>query len=56
MHHIQSIGARPLARLFAAPCLLMASMAMAGVVDDSKASLELRNYYLNRDFRQESAR
>ncbi|QLC74793.1 OprD family porin [Pseudomonas sp. LPB0260] len=56
MHHIQSIGARPLARLFAAPCLLMASMAIAGVVDDSKASLELRNYYLNRDFRQESAR
>ncbi|WP_439862290.1 OprD family porin [Pseudomonas sp. MBLB4136] len=34
----------------------MASVAMAGVVDDSKASLELRNYYLNRDFRQESAR
>ncbi|WP_439889365.1 OprD family porin [Pseudomonas sp. MBLB4123] len=34
----------------------MASMAMAGVVDDSKASLELRNFYLNRDFRQESAR
>lgn len=56
MHHIQLFGARPLARLFAAPCLLMASMAMAGVVDDSKASLELRNYYLNRDFRQESAR
>nr|WP_246533319.1 OprD family porin [Pseudomonas lalucatii] len=29
---------------------------MAGVIDESKASLELRNFYLNRDFRQESAR
>lgn len=56
MNHTQVIGPRLLASLFAAPCLLMASVAVAGVIDDSKASLELRNYYLNRDFRQESAR
>lgn len=29
--------------------------ALAGFVEDSKASLELRNHYLNRDFRQSGA-
>lgn len=56
MNHTQLIGSRQLASLFALPCLLTASVTMAGVIDDSKASLELRNFYLNRDFRQESAR
>ena len=56
MNHIQLCGLRQLASLFALPCLLTASLAMASVIDESKASLELRNYYLNRDFRQESAR
>ncbi|MCG4455267.1 OprD family porin [Pseudomonas sp. MMS21-TM103] len=56
MNHIQVIGPRLIASLLATPFLLMASVVVAGVIDDSKASLELRNYYLNRDFRQESAR
>ncbi|MGH8485398.1 MAG: OprD family porin [Pseudomonas sp.] len=30
-------------------------MAMAGFIEDSKGSLELRNHYLNRDFRQSGA-
>jgi len=55
MNLSQLIGPRQLACLFAAPCLLMASVAMAGFIDDSKASLELRNFYLNRDFRQAGA-
>ncbi len=29
---------------------------MADFIDDSKASLQLRNYYLNRDFRQDGAK
>ncbi len=36
-------------------CLLPLSMGVAqaqGFIEDSKASLELRNFYLNRDFRQ----
>lgn len=40
--------------------LLLASslpgLASADFIDDSKASLELRNFYFNRDFRQEGAR
>jgi hypothetical protein len=32
------------------------SLAQADFIDDSKASLELRNYYFNRDFRQTDAR
>lgn len=32
------------------------SLANADFIDDSKASLELRNFYFNRDFRQEGAR
>ena len=51
----QLIGARQLACLFTAPCLLMACVAKADFIKDSKASLELRNFYLNRDFRQEGA-
>ncbi|CAD5108927.1 OprD family porin [Zestomonas carbonaria] len=43
------------APLLAALGLGMASPAMAGFVEDSKASLELRNHYLNRDFRQSGA-
>ncbi|WP_431357355.1 OprD family porin [Pseudomonas fluorescens] len=35
----------------------MASAAMAaGFIDDSKARIEMRNFYLNRDFRQDNAR
>lgn len=55
MNLSQLIGPRQLACLFAAPCLLMASVAMADFIEDSKASLELRNFYLNRDFRQAGA-
>ncbi|HBX56704.1 OprD family porin [Pseudomonas sp. UBA2684] len=32
------------------------SLANADFIDDSKASLELRNFYFNRDFRQDNAR
>lgn len=32
-----------------------AASAQAGFVEDSKASLEMRNFYLNRDFRQSNA-
>jgi hypothetical protein len=55
MNLTQVFGARQLACLFAAPCLLLASAAKADFIEDSKASLELRNFYLNRDFRQEGA-
>ena len=41
--------------LFAALALPITPPALAGFVDDSKASLELRNHYLNRDFRQHGA-
>lgn len=55
MNHSYPLTPRRLAPLLAAPCLLTASAAMAGFVEDSKASLELRNFYLNRDFRQDGA-
>lgn len=55
MNRIQSAGRRALACLMTAPCLLAAPTVMADFVEDSKASLQLRNYYLNRDFRQEGA-
>ena len=32
------------------------SLSLAAFIDDSKASLELRNFYFNRDFRQSDAR
>ncbi|WP_139134199.1 OprD family outer membrane porin, partial [Pseudomonas sp. 1D4] len=35
---------------------LLAQQAVAGgFIEDSKASVELRNYYFNRDFRQPGA-
>jgi hypothetical protein len=34
-------------------CLALPSLAHADFIKDSKASLELRNFYMNRDFRQE---
>ncbi|WP_342245113.1 OprD family outer membrane porin, partial [Pseudomonas sp. OTU5201] len=33
----------------------VASPAQAEFIKDSKASLELRNFYFNRDFRQDNA-
>ncbi|WP_236211676.1 OprD family porin [Metapseudomonas otitidis] len=41
--------------LLATLALPLATPALAGFVDDSKASLELRNHYINRDFRQHGA-
>lgn len=41
--------------LLATLALPLATPALAGFIDDSKASLELRNHYLNRDFRQHGA-
>ena len=35
-------------------CLVLPSIAQADFVKDSKASLELRNFYMNRDYRQDS--
>lgn len=55
MNNQQSIMSRQLARLFAIPCLLATSVAIADFTSDSKASLEMRNFYLNRDFRQAGA-
>ncbi len=55
MNRIQTLGARACAYLLASPCLLAAPLASAGFADDSKASLQLRNYYLNRDFRHDGA-
>lgn len=55
MNRIQSIGGYSLAWLLGAACLLGAASASADLIEDSKASLQLRNYYLNRDFRQDGA-
>jgi len=51
---------KPLSRFFlfsslAASALGTSTMASAAFLDDSKASDELRNFYLNRDFRQSGA-
>lgn len=54
MNRIHPVGT--LACLLAAPCLFASPAAMAGFVEDSKASLQLRNYYLNRDFRHDGAK
>ncbi|WP_375738330.1 OprD family porin [Pseudomonas boanensis] len=43
------------APLLAALTLPFATSALAGFLEDSKGTLELRNHYLNRDFRQEGA-
>lgn len=46
----------PIARLLLATSTLAPALpAAAALVDDSKASLELRNFYMNRDFRQNGA-
>lgn len=48
----------PLARAITlaslAGCLALPSLAHAEFIKDSKASLELRNFYMNRDYRQDS--
>ncbi|MCQ2030685.1 OprD family porin [Stutzerimonas zhaodongensis] len=51
---------KPLSRFFilsslAATALGTSSMASAAFLDDSKASVEARNFYMNRDFRQSGA-
>ena len=51
---------KPLSRYFilsslAASALGTSSMVSAAFLDDSKASVELRNFYMNRDFRQSGA-
>ncbi len=46
---------RTLAPLVAALTLPCATSALAGFIEDSKGSLELRNHYINRDFRQDGA-
>ncbi|WP_330115329.1 OprD family porin [Pseudomonas sp. JS3066] len=46
---------RTTAPLLAALTLPFATSALAGFIEDSKGSLELRNHYINRDFRQDGA-
>ena len=51
---------KPLSRYFilsslAASALGTSSMVSAAFLDDSKASVELRNFYMNRDFRESGA-
>ncbi|MDH4584366.1 OprD family porin [Pseudomonas sp. BN415] len=46
---------RTTAPLLVALTLPFATSALAGFIEDSKGSLELRNHYINRDFRQEGA-
>ncbi|MFG3695371.1 OprD family porin [Stutzerimonas stutzeri] len=51
---------KPLSRFFilsslAASALGISTMASAAFLDDSKASVELRNFYMNRDFRESGA-
>ncbi len=36
-----------------APASLLPTISQAAFIEDSKASVELRNFYMNRDFRQE---
>lgn len=43
-------------QLLALLALGIIQVANAGLIEDSKGSLELRNYYLNRDFRQSDAK
>ena len=51
MHNSKLARAITLASL--GGCLALPSLAHADFVKDSKANLELRNFYMNRDFRQE---
>ncbi|QEY63578.1 OprD family porin [Metapseudomonas lalkuanensis] len=46
---------RTLAPLVATLTLPLATSALADFIEDSKGSLELRNHYINRDFRQDGA-
>ncbi|MDA8486543.1 OprD family porin, partial [Pseudomonas resinovorans] len=41
--------------LLSGGAMLLSSPASAEFIKDSKASLELRNFYFNRDFRQHAA-
>lgn len=41
----------PISLVFTATCISWSSLASAAFINDSKATLELRNIYLNRDFR-----
>ncbi|MBB6340956.1 hypothetical protein HNP49_001113 [Pseudomonas fluvialis] len=45
--------ARAVAFATASTCLTLPTLAQAEFIKDSKASLELRNFYMNRDFRQD---
>jgi hypothetical protein len=49
----------PLARAVAlaalGTCLTLPAISQAAFIEDSKASVELRNFYMNRDFRQDNA-
>ncbi len=47
--------ARAIAFATASTCLTLPTLAQAEFIKDSKASLELRNFYMNRDFRQDGA-
>lgn len=46
--------ARAVAFATASTCLTLPTLAQAEFIKDSKASLELRNFYMNRDFRQDN--
>lgn len=50
---IPSPLARAVAFATASTCLTLPTLAQAEFIKDSKASLELRNFYMNRDFRQD---
>ncbi|MGG5872938.1 OprD family porin [Pseudomonas peli] len=51
----QSPLARAVAFATLGTCLCLPSLAQAEFIKDSKASLELRNFYMNRDFRDRPA-
>ena len=36
-------------------CMTLPNLAHADFIADSKASLELRNFYMNRDYRQDGS-
>ena len=51
----QSPLARAVALAALGTCMTLPSLAQAEFIKDSKATLEARNFYFNRDFRQEGA-
>ncbi|MGX1126673.1 outer membrane porin, OprD family [Pseudomonas sp. FFUP_PS_473] len=56
MNHIRTASAPQLAAMLAGLTLPMAAApALADFIEDSHAKIELRNHYLNRDFRQSNA-